>query len=283
MLLSKGATVLVRKQVEVSPGIHIVPGARWSRVYLIVDETLTLVDSGLPWHPRGILNYIRAIGRRPDELKHILVTHSHPDHVGGTLSLVRKTRAAIVAHRSDTRPDRHNDLHLGYTTRLGPIPVPIPLFARTSVDLLAEDGDTLPLHGGIRVIHTPGHTRGSVCFLLEESKILFTGDTIFSDGRSISRSVPFPGYDQGQLRPLPQAPVGVRVRGRVRRARLPDAPGRQLRSQPTARHVPRAAYLGRLLRQLTPPSQTIFPHDRGVPFQPSPRVSESNKKTGRVI
>ena len=182
--------------MEVSPGIHIIPGAKWSRVYLIVDETLTLVDSGLPWHPRGILNYIRAIGRRPDELKHILVTHSHPDHVGGTLSLVRKTRAAIVAHRSDTRPDRHNDLHLGYTTRLGPIPVPIPLFARTSVDVLAEDGDTLPLHGGIRVIHTPGHTRGSVCFLLEESKILFTGDTIFSDGNHISRSVPFPGYDR---------------------------------------------------------------------------------------
>ena len=182
--------------MEVSPGIHIIPSARWSRVYLIVGETLTLVDSGLPWHPGGILNYIHSIGRQPDELKHILVTHSHPDHVGGTLSLIRKTGAAIVAHRSDTRRDRNNHLHLGYTSHLGPIPVPIPLLARTGVDILAEDGDTLPLHGGIRVIHTPGHTRGSVCFLLEESKTLFSGDTIFSDGKQISRSVPFPGYDR---------------------------------------------------------------------------------------
>ena len=195
-VILKGTTVLVRNQVEVSPGIHIVPGAKWSRVYLIVDETLTLVDSGLPWHPRGILNYIRAIGRRPDELKHILVTHSHPDHVGGTLPLVKKTGAAVVTHRSDTKRDHGNKLHLGYTGLLGPAPTSIPLIGRTRVNRLIEDGDVLPLHGGIRVIHTPGHTRGSVCFLLEEGKILFSGDTIFSNGSSISRSVPFPGYDR---------------------------------------------------------------------------------------
>ena len=187
---------LARVQVEVLHGIHLIPSARWSRVYLIVDEALTLVDSGLPWHPVGILNYIHSIGRRPDELKHILVTHSHPDHVGGTLSLVKKTGATIVAHRSDTRRDHNNDLHLGYTGFSGPIPLPMPLLGRIGVDLLAEDGDTLPLHGGIRIIHTPGHTPGSVCFLLEEDKVLFSGDTIFSDGNRISRSIPFPGYDR---------------------------------------------------------------------------------------
>ena len=88
--------------MEVSPNIHIAPSARWSRVYLIVGETLTLVDSGLPWRPRGILNYIRSIGRRPDELKHILVTHSHPDHTGMTSALAKATGAAVAVHRSDT-------------------------------------------------------------------------------------------------------------------------------------------------------------------------------------
>ncbi len=182
--------------MEALPGIHIIPSARWSRVYLIVGEILTLVDSGLPWPTGGILDYIRSIGRRPDELKHILVTHSHPDHVGGTLSLVRKTGAAIVAHRHETKRDGKNEPSLGYTGILGASPVPIPLLAPTRVNTLVEDGDTLSLHGGVRVIHTPGHTRGSVCFLLEERKILFTGDTIFSDGRQVSRSVQFPGYDR---------------------------------------------------------------------------------------
>ena len=86
--------------MEVSPGIHMIPSAKWARIYLVVGDTLTLVDSGLPWNPGGILKYIRSIGRRTDELKHVLVTHSHPDHVGGTLSLVRKTDAAVIAHRS---------------------------------------------------------------------------------------------------------------------------------------------------------------------------------------
>ena len=182
--------------MEIIPGIHLIPSARWSRVYLIAGETLTLVDSGLPLPTGGILDYIRSIGRRPNELKHILVTHSHPDHVGGTLSLVRKTGAAIVAHRHETKPDGDNNLRLGYTGILASTPVPIPLLTPTRVDTLVEDGDTLSLHGGVRVIHTPGHTRGSVCFLLEESKTLFTGDTIFSDGARLSRSAPFPGYDR---------------------------------------------------------------------------------------
>ena len=182
--------------MEVSPGIHMIPSAKWSRVYLIAGETLTLVDSGLPWHPGGILKYIRSIGRHPSELKHILVTHSHPDHVGGTLPLMRKTGAAVIAHRLDARRAKNNDLSLGYTGLLGTAPIPIPLLGQTRVSLLAEDGDVFPLHGGIRVIHTPGHTRGSVCFLLEEEKILFSGDTIFSDGQRLSRSVQFPGYDR---------------------------------------------------------------------------------------
>ncbi len=182
--------------MEVSPNIHIAPSARWSRVYLIVGETLTLVDSGLPWRPRGILNYIRSIGRRPDELKHILVTHSHPDHTGMTSALAKATGAAVVVHRSDTVRLPDNRLALGYAGLLGRVASPIPFFSRVGVNTLVEDGDTLPLHGGIRVIHTPGHTRGSVCFLLEENKILFSGDTIFSDGNHLSRSVPFPGYDR---------------------------------------------------------------------------------------
>ena len=182
--------------MEVSPGIHVIPSARWARVYLIAGETLTLVDSGLPGRSRGVLKYIRSIGRREDELRHILITHSHPDHTGMTSALAKATGASIVVHRSDTVRLKQNRLALGYSGLFGRVASPLPIFSRVGVDTLVEDGDLLPIHGGIRIIHTPGHTRGSVCFLLEESKALFSGDTIFSDGERISRSVPFPGYDR---------------------------------------------------------------------------------------
>ena len=182
--------------MEVSPGIHMIPSAKWARVYLVVGETLTLVDSGLSWRPGGVLKYIRSIGRREDELRHILITHSHPDHTGMTSALAKTTGAAVVVHRSDTVRLSGNHLALGYDGLLGKAASPLPFFSRVGVGTLVEDGDVLPIHGGIQVIHTPGHTRGSVCFLLEESKSLFTGDTIFSDGEQLSRSVPFPGYDR---------------------------------------------------------------------------------------
>ena len=180
--------------MEIVDSVHMIPSLTWSRAYLIVGETLTLIDSGLPWDPKRVLKYIRSIGRGPEEVEHILVTHSHPDHVGGTASLVRSTGALVVAHRSEGRGPNTDAPRLGYTGLFGRVGSPLPFLAPVYVDVQVVDGATIPIHGGVSVIHTPGHTGGSICFLLDKSKTLFSGDTIFSDGRRLSRSVPFPGY-----------------------------------------------------------------------------------------
>ena len=184
--------------MEIFPGVHMLPSVRWSRAYLIVGETLTLVDSGLPWDPSGIVKYIHSIGREPSDLSQILVTHSHPDHTGGTHSLVKATGALVAAHRSDTKRLNGNREVLAYIGNLGKVNAPLPFMGKVPVNSLVDDGDILPIHGGIRVVHTPGHTAGSVCYLIEENGILFSGDTIFSNGDTLSRSVPFPGYDRDQ-------------------------------------------------------------------------------------
>ena len=66
--------------MEILPGIHQVPGLRWRNSYLLVDdETLNLVDAGLPGDGKKILDYIRRIGRRPTELARIIVIQTTPD------------------------------------------------------------------------------------------------------------------------------------------------------------------------------------------------------------
>lgn len=185
--------------MEILPGIHALPGVVWSKAYLIEGETLALVDSGLPWNGGHILKYIRKIGRKPEELSHLLVTHAHPDHTGSASRVARKTGAQVVAHGADTK-HRGNSASLSYLGVFGSLPLPVPFFERTPVATLVDEGDVLPIAGGVRVIHTPGHTSGSVCFLEEGTKTLFSGDTIFSDGQRISRSVPFPGYDAESYR-----------------------------------------------------------------------------------
>ncbi|MDP6402538.1 MAG: MBL fold metallo-hydrolase [SAR202 cluster bacterium] len=186
--------------MEIAPGIHTVPGIRWSRTYLIEDDTMALVDSGLPWDAGSVVRYIRSIGRNPDDLGYILATHSHPDHTSGALSIQRRTGARIVAHSGDTRTYSDDGVSLSYMKVFNSLPVPLPFFKRTPVDLVVEDGHVLPLRGGTRVVHVPGHTPGSLCFLVEDGGVLFSGDTLFSDGRRLSRSVPFPGYDGEKYR-----------------------------------------------------------------------------------
>lgn len=88
--------------------------------------------------------------------KGILLTHHHSDHVGGVEKLRKALDCPVYIHREDS------DMYKKQATPM-------------------EDKDTFELDGEIiTVIHTPGHTRGSVCFYSEKSKLAFTGDTIFN-------------------------------------------------------------------------------------------------------
>jgi len=186
--------------LEIAPGIHQIPNTRWSRVYLIEDERLTLVDAGLPWGVKKIVAYIRSIGRREEEIDTVLMTHSHPDHSGGAPPIRDLTGAGILAHARDTKSEDGNGASLSFMGIFGSTGLAIPFLQRAPVKWIIEEGDVLPMHGGVRVIHTPGHTPGSVCFLLEDEGVLFSGDTLFSNGEGVSRSVPFPGYNRDEYR-----------------------------------------------------------------------------------
>ena len=156
--------------MEILPGIHMLPGVQWSRAYLIEDDSLALVDTGLPWNVKRVLKYIESIGRKPEELETILMTHSHPDHAGGALSISRQTGTEIVAHSNDTRTHSNNQTSLSYMGMFSALNLPVPFLQRTPVSRLLSDGQIIPVLGGIRVIHTPGHTSGSVCYLLQSRK-----------------------------------------------------------------------------------------------------------------
>ncbi len=101
-------------------------------------------------------NFSDFIAENKLNLKGILLTHHHYDHVGAVKKIVAETNCPVYLHRADA--DRFKE------------PV-------TTI----EDGDTFDLSGEeIRVIHTPGHTEGCVCYYSEKSKLAFTGDTIFN-------------------------------------------------------------------------------------------------------
>ena len=123
------------------------------------------------------------------EVVYILNTHGHFDHVGGNKKLKEATGAQIAIHPDDA----------SYLDRLAESAAVWGMRAENSPrpDLLLADGQVLEVGGlNFKVLHTPGHSRGSVSFVLEDAQIVFTGDLIFAG--SIGRT-DFPGGDYNSL------------------------------------------------------------------------------------
>ncbi len=169
---------------EIVPGVHAI-GMGYVNAFLIAgDDGLTLVDSGLPKKKGPILSAVARVGSQPADLMHILITHHHIDHIGSLGDLMEATGAKSYVHPLDSPIVR------GDRPQPGPNPASLlgkfagPLLARfgpapttAAVDIEVADGDELPIAGGIRALHTPGHTPGHLAFLLaRDGGLLFAGD-----------------------------------------------------------------------------------------------------------
>jgi len=172
--------------MELMPDIHQIEGVTCN-VYLIVEpDGLTLVDSGMPGAQKRILAAVQALGHAPRDVRRILLTHQHIDHVGGAPALVKLTGAEVYAPVGDTPAIE------GKAPREKPGGMVGMLFTVMSSLMLRPtrvtrqmlDGETLPVfanEGGLRVVATPGHTAGHVSFYLPSRKLLFAGDAIRHD------------------------------------------------------------------------------------------------------
>ena len=84
--------------IPVAPGIAI---DRFVNSYIVFGETITLVDTGVAGSEDRIFDEIRAAGRDPAEIVLIVLTHSHPDHIGAARAIREKTRCSVAAHPAE--------------------------------------------------------------------------------------------------------------------------------------------------------------------------------------
>ncbi len=170
---------------QISDNVYQIPlGA--VNAFLIEDNGLTLVDTGYKNSTFKIFESIKKSGKNPNELKQIILTHSHPDHAGSAYEIKTKLNIPVYAH--------YEDAHLikqGIAGRLPHVLSPglanwivFRMFIKSSkneidafeVDTTIEDKDIIPIAGGIEVIHTPGHSKGHVALLIKNEGLLIAAD-----------------------------------------------------------------------------------------------------------
>jgi glyoxylase-like metal-dependent hydrolase (beta-lactamase superfamily II) len=147
---------LVRRIVAPNPGPMTGPG---TNTYLVGIDEVAVIDPG-PDDKRHIDAIVGASMR--ERVRWVLLTHTHPDHAPGTERLVKATGAEVLAF---AKRDRDSAI--------------VP-------DRTIGDGDTIEgTEFGLEVIHTPGHAPNHICFLLEEERLLFTGDVVLNGTFSV--------------------------------------------------------------------------------------------------
>lgn len=149
---------------------------RFVYVYLIYGKRICLIDSGVASSQRIILDYLAKTGRQPEEISLIILTHSHPDHIGAARAIKMISGCTVAAHAAEK--SWIEDVELQERER--PIPGFKSLVAGSvHVDQTLQDGDLLDLDGiSMQVMHTPGHSSGSICLWLPEEGALFSADAV---------------------------------------------------------------------------------------------------------
>ncbi len=170
---------------RLTPDLYVIRGLVNVYVFETTDG-LAVLDTGFPNSAPKILAGVHALGRQPGDVRHIVLTHAHPDHIGSAAALKRATGATVWAHPIDApiieagtgfrpvtaSPGLRNRiltrLLFGFVTAVEP----------TRVDQVIEDGDSPPFLPDLTAIHAPGHCAGQVAFhWRRHGGVLFTADT----------------------------------------------------------------------------------------------------------
>jgi glyoxylase-like metal-dependent hydrolase (beta-lactamase superfamily II) len=178
-------------------------GSRYINWYLLEEDgEIVFVDAGLPGYWAEVEPALAALGRTPQDVRAIVLTHVDPDHVGFAGHMQRTYGTPVFVHRADAeraRTGTNKETEKGFPFAMlrhafawkglrhivrngGPAKV-APIDAVTAFD----DGDVLDVPGRLRAVHTPGHSLGHCVFVAEGQDAILVGDAITNmnavDGR----------------------------------------------------------------------------------------------------
>jgi glyoxylase-like metal-dependent hydrolase (beta-lactamase superfamily II) len=167
--------------MEVAPGIMLIDHVRGANSYLVTTgEGAAVIDTGMPGNEERIVEFSKGAGVEPGNLRYIILTHPDIDHSGSAARLRSLTNAKLAIHEADaprlSGEKKLKEVKGGMGVVFG-LMAPLMRFTPVKADLLLKDADRVL---DLTVIHTPGHTDGSIS-LYRENEAIFVGDAMRTD------------------------------------------------------------------------------------------------------
>ena len=193
-----GATQIVR-------GLHMLPLGAVNAYLLELTDGCVLIDTGLPGSAETIVHRIKEAGKEPADIRHIILTHAHPDHIGSLAALKTATHAEAYMHPVDAKIATRGEGFRPMKAAPGLIKgIMFKLFVRlvpveaAAIEHHVEDGQILPI-GGLKAIHVPGHCAGQLAFLWpEHGGVLIAADAC-SNMTGLGWSLGYEDLEVGRL------------------------------------------------------------------------------------
>ena len=181
--------------MELGGNIHLIPKVRGANTYAVLGGTqvgggghLTLIDTGMPGNAGRIIEFLKSLAKEEMASFTIVLTHPDIDHSGSVAELKEKLGNVKVAIHEADAPRLTGEEPLkevrGFVGLLFKAMSPFMKFKPVTPDVLLKDGEQVD---GLSVIHTPGHTQGSICLYSERLKAMFVGDALRTDKNAMPK------------------------------------------------------------------------------------------------
>ena len=178
------------KVQSILPDLYMLPGM--VNVYLIAKpDGYVLIDTGFPKSAEKILKGIETLDVSPSQIRHIVLTHGHPDHIGSAAALKKATGATVYAHADEVAiiqagegfrkgiaaPGFRNRIMFRILSKM------VTKVEPTTVDITIADGESFPFDPDLKAILIPGHCAGQIALLWQrDGGVLFTADACINRG-----------------------------------------------------------------------------------------------------